>query len=78
MTICQRIAQKPKREAFATIAQRLSHVAQEDAVKPIIRELLSKKPEETNDAPPQKTNKRAVETMRRKKCLTRGGVRTVR
>ncbi|GAV03382.1 hypothetical protein RvY_13811 [Ramazzottius varieornatus] len=76
VSICQRLAQKPKREAFATIAQRLSHVAQEDAVKPIMRELLSRKPEEVDDAPLQRPHKKATEAVRRKKSPTRGGVRT--
>ncbi|XP_055332810.1 uncharacterized protein LOC129584603 [Paramacrobiotus metropolitanus] len=41
-TICERLAQKPKREAFQAIAQRLAHVAQEDAIRPVIRENLEK------------------------------------
>ncbi|XP_055341886.1 zinc finger C2HC domain-containing protein 1A-like isoform X2 [Paramacrobiotus metropolitanus] len=42
--ICERLSQKPRREAFKAIVQRLSHVAQESAVQTIIHEALVNKP----------------------------------
>ncbi|OQV17471.1 hypothetical protein BV898_08405 [Hypsibius exemplaris] len=81
VTICERLAHKPKREAFATVAQRLSHVAQEDSVKPVIRQMMERRPpadEENNNRPTDHLPKalRKMGAPVRKKSPVRGGGRT--
>lgn len=77
MTICERLAQKPRRKAFQAVAQRLSHIAQEDAVRPIIREILEKRSEDSSSAQSVPLSIKKEVKGRRRKEPARGG-RTVK